>query len=109
MPPELASQVLWVGLVPASLVLGPVWRSLNPLRALSAGLARLGGDPGYELARDYPARLGTGRPPQASWRFCAHDRAVGLFVARDKTRSQYSFLAVMVLYTIGGIALLVGT
>ncbi|MCA1670748.1 MAG: hypothetical protein LC799_00595, partial [Actinobacteria bacterium] len=31
----------WVGLVPASLLLGPVWRALNPLRLLQSGLARL--------------------------------------------------------------------
>jgi len=35
----------WVGLVPASILLGPVWRLLNPLRTLSAGLARLARDP----------------------------------------------------------------
>ncbi|WP_059005671.1 hypothetical protein [Streptomyces specialis] len=29
----------WVGLVPASLLFGPVWRLLNPLRTLAAGLA----------------------------------------------------------------------
>ncbi len=34
---------LWVGLVPASLLLGPVWRVVNPLRTLHAGLARLTG------------------------------------------------------------------
>lgn len=28
--------LLWVGLVPASLLLGPVWRLVNPLRALHA-------------------------------------------------------------------------
>jgi hypothetical protein len=33
--------LLWVGLVPASLLLGPVWRLLNPLRALHRGLAAL--------------------------------------------------------------------
>jgi hypothetical protein len=33
----------WVGLVPASLLLGPVWRAVNPLRTLHAGLARLTG------------------------------------------------------------------
>ena len=33
----------WVGLVPASLLLGPVWRAVNPLRTLYAGLARLTG------------------------------------------------------------------
>jgi len=34
---------LWVGLVPASLLLGPVWGVVNPLRTLHAGLARLTG------------------------------------------------------------------
>jgi hypothetical protein len=33
----------WVGLVPASLLLGPVWARLNPLRTLHAGLARVTG------------------------------------------------------------------
>ena len=43
----------WVGLVPASLLLGPVWRVLNPLRALHKGLAALTGTaPGEDrLAR----------------------------------------------------------
>jgi hypothetical protein len=31
----------WVGLVPASLLLGPVWRAANPLRLLHRGLCRL--------------------------------------------------------------------
>ncbi|MFI5619991.1 hypothetical protein [Streptomyces sp. NPDC051567] len=48
--------LLWAGLVPASLLLGPVWRLLNPLRALyrllSPVLRRHG--PGRPL----PARLG---------------------------------------------------
>jgi hypothetical protein len=35
----------WVGLVPASLLLGPVWRVVNPLRTLHAPLARLTGAP----------------------------------------------------------------
>lgn len=33
----------WVGLVPASLLLGPVWARLNPLRTLYAGIARVTG------------------------------------------------------------------
>ena len=37
----------WVGLVPASLLLGPVWRAANPLRLLHRGLAAfLGSAPG---------------------------------------------------------------
>jgi hypothetical protein len=47
-----------VGLVPASLLLGPIWRLLNPLRTLSAGLARFSGDPDEQGTRQLPARLG---------------------------------------------------
>ena len=39
----------------------------------------------------------------------AHDRAVELFPKRLATRSQYPLLAVMIAYTIGGLALLLGT
>lgn len=34
---------LWVGLIPASLLLGPVWAWVNPLRTLHAGLEKLTG------------------------------------------------------------------
>jgi hypothetical protein len=39
--PRALYVLLWVGLVPASLLLGPVWRVLNPLRLLSGLLRRL--------------------------------------------------------------------
>ena len=39
----------------------------------------------------------------------AHDRAVGLFQGRAAVRGQYPLLVVMVLYTLGGVALLLGT
>lgn len=50
---------MWVGLVPLSLALGPVWRVTNPLRTIHAALARLAGikDPAEGLVR-LPARLG---------------------------------------------------
>jgi hypothetical protein len=44
--------------VPASLLLGPVWRLLNPLRTVSAVIARLTGDHVDEEARGAPARFG---------------------------------------------------
>ncbi|MEU4573402.1 MULTISPECIES: hypothetical protein [Nonomuraea] len=47
--------VFWVGLVPASLLFGPVWRLVNPLRAVHAALARL---PGRRRDREPPAWLG---------------------------------------------------
>lgn len=35
--------LFWVGLVPLSLLFGPVWRLLNPLRAVHAGLSLISG------------------------------------------------------------------
>ncbi|OKI63664.1 hypothetical protein AMK15_14485 [Streptomyces sp. MJM1172] len=46
--------LLWVGLVPASLLLGPVWRLLSPLRALHRLLSGVWRPAGRPL----PARLG---------------------------------------------------
>ncbi|MFB6817754.1 hypothetical protein ACFCV8_24735 [Streptomyces sp. NPDC056347] len=49
--------LLWVGLVPASLLLGPVWRALNPLRTVHLLACRaLRRDPA--AGRPLPARLG---------------------------------------------------
>ncbi|MGR6921778.1 hypothetical protein ACU635_46670 [[Actinomadura] parvosata] len=45
--PYLVYVLFWVGLVPASLLLGPVWRALNPFRLLPD-----------RPRREYPARLG---------------------------------------------------
>ena len=43
---------LWVGLVPASLLLGPVYKALNPLRTLHWLMSRLtGGDPADGIFR----------------------------------------------------------
>ncbi|MGH3381173.1 MAG: hypothetical protein ACRDP6_41215 [Actinoallomurus sp.] len=50
----------WVGLVPASVLAGPVWRRVNPLRSLHAALGRLGRE-----RRAYPERLGYW--PAAAW------------------------------------------
>ncbi|THA74325.1 hypothetical protein E6R60_21145 [Streptomyces sp. A0642] len=55
--PGAAYVLLWVGLVPASLLLGPVWRLLNPLRTLHLlGCRVLGRDPA--AGRPLPPRLG---------------------------------------------------
>ncbi|XVQ15580.1 hypothetical protein ACQP1W_24535 [Spirillospora sp. CA-255316] len=55
----------WVGLVPASVLLGPVWRRVNPLRTLHALLCRITGDGAAEGRRPPPARLGYW--PAACW------------------------------------------
>jgi len=50
--------LFWVGLVPASLVFGPVWRQLNPIRTIHRGIARvLHISPEWGPFR-YPRRLG---------------------------------------------------
>jgi hypothetical protein len=50
--------VLWVGLVPAAVVLGSIYRLCNPLRWLHRGICRVAGiDPATGLM-PYPRRLG---------------------------------------------------
>ena len=50
--------LLWVGLAPASVLLGPVWRAISPVRTINAAFARLtGGDPRRGLFV-YPRWLG---------------------------------------------------
>ncbi|MET9802658.1 hypothetical protein [Streptomyces sp. NPDC006368] len=56
--PGAVHVLFWVGLVPASLLFGPVWRLLNPLRTLHALL------PSLRSARPLPPRLGM-RPAAA--------------------------------------------
>jgi len=51
--------VFWLGLVPASLLLGPIWPAMNPVRTLHLGLARLLGEPPEDAGiRPLPAGLG---------------------------------------------------
>ncbi|MGH3348193.1 MAG: hypothetical protein ACRDO4_14535 [Nocardioides sp.] len=48
----------WVGLVPASVLLGPVWRAISPVRTINALFARLSGSDPDRGMYEYPARLG---------------------------------------------------
>ncbi len=48
----------WVGVLALSLLLGPVWRVVNPLRTLHRGLARLTRGDAERGIRDLPAGLG---------------------------------------------------
>lgn len=50
--------LLWVGLVPASMLLGPVFRAISPARTISMLFARISGVPEGEGLYAYPARLG---------------------------------------------------
>ena len=48
----------WVGLVPASLLFGPVWKAISPVRTINAAFAKLSGSDPDRGVYDYPARLG---------------------------------------------------
>lgn len=50
--------LFWVGLVPVSLLFGPVWRVLNPLRAVHRGIAWALGTPPERGVLPLPKRLG---------------------------------------------------
>jgi hypothetical protein len=50
--------LLWVGLVPASLLLGPFFKAVSPARTISMLFARISGVPEGEGLRAYPERLG---------------------------------------------------
>lgn len=55
--PRALYVLLWVGIVPASLLFGPVWRALNPLRALHRAVAATVGI-SADGVREPPARAG---------------------------------------------------
>lgn len=56
--PYVVYVLFWVGIVPLSLLLGPVWRLVNPLRTLHLLLARAAGRDPAVGHRELPARLG---------------------------------------------------
>ncbi|WP_189825083.1 hypothetical protein [Streptomyces finlayi] len=58
--------LLWVGLVPASLLLGPVWRLLNPLRPLHRLLARVRARASGHPLRPHPLPPRLGQWPAAA-------------------------------------------
>ncbi|MEV5551971.1 hypothetical protein AB0L35_38560 [Streptomyces sp. NPDC052309] len=56
--PAMVYVLFWVGLVPASLLLGPVWRLLNPLRSVHEVVCALTRVPPDEGLRRLPDRVG---------------------------------------------------
>lgn len=48
----------WVGLVPLSLLLGPVWKAISPVRTINLAFARLSGSDPDRGMFTYPERLG---------------------------------------------------
>ncbi|WP_457208118.1 hypothetical protein, partial [Nocardioides sp. P5_C9_2] len=49
---------LWVGMVPLSVLLGPVWKAISPSRTINAVLAKVSGSDPEVGMYTYPARLG---------------------------------------------------
>jgi hypothetical protein len=49
---------IWVGMVPASLLFGRVWRAVSPFRLISTGIAKASGSHPDEGLFSYPERLG---------------------------------------------------
>jgi hypothetical protein len=56
--PWLVYVFLWIGLVVVSVLFGPVWRQLNPLRAIHAGINRLARLDPREGLRPLPPGIG---------------------------------------------------
>lgn len=56
--PYVVYVLFWVGIVPLSLLLGPVWRLVNPLRTVHLLLAKVAGRDPAEGHRELPARIG---------------------------------------------------
>lgn len=48
----------WVGMVPASLLLGPVWKAISPFRAANVAVARLAGTDPEHGVLPYPTVVG---------------------------------------------------
>jgi hypothetical protein len=50
--------VLWVGIVPASLLFGPFYRAVSPARTIHLLIAKAVGQPPAQGVREFPVRLG---------------------------------------------------
>ncbi len=48
----------WVGLVPLSLLFGPVWKAISPVRTINLGFAKISGSDPDRGVFTYPERLG---------------------------------------------------
>ncbi|MBZ5740118.1 hypothetical protein [Nocardioides mangrovi] len=48
----------WVGLVPLSLLLGPVWKAISPVRTINLAFAKVAGSDPERGVLTYPERLG---------------------------------------------------
>ena len=75
--PTFVFVIFWVGMVPLVVVLGNVWRVLNPWRAAADGVAWIAERLGvrWEPLLRYPERLGRWPPRRSSFAFTAYELA----------------------------------
>ncbi|MDQ3538991.1 MAG: hypothetical protein M3415_09390 [Actinomycetota bacterium] len=90
--PRLLFTVLWAGLLPASLLFGPVWRACSPLRGLASLLAE-------QAPRALPAGLGVWPAVVAAVVFSGVEQLSG-----QSAPLVLAFLAVYALAQLAGIA-----
>ncbi len=103
--PGIAYVYFWFGLIPLSLLFGPVWKLLNPLRALHRLVAALAGIRPERGLVALPSWVGYW-PAAAGRVVAAHDRSARLFPRRQAIAGQVPLLVLMVIYTVGGLSLL---
>lgn len=91
--PALLFAVFWVGvLLLGSLLLGPVWRAANPLRAVSSALSRFSGDPDDRFVRAVPEPVGV-------WPAAAM-LAVFVWMEQVVTRQPLTVLVLLAAYVV---------
>jgi hypothetical protein len=75
--PTFVFVIFWVGMVPLVVVLGDVWRVLNPWRAVADAVAWLAGQSGvsWEPLARYPERLGRWPAAALLFAFTAYELA----------------------------------
>lgn len=67
--PTFVFVIFWVGLVPASVLFGDVFRPLNPWRALGRAVGSVAGRARERIRRPYPERLGRWPAAAGLWGF----------------------------------------
>jgi len=97
--PYVVFVLLWVGLVPVSLVAGPVWSTLNPVRTIHLGLSRLLGRAPAQGLLPYPAGWGAWPGAVTLFGFVWLELAAP---GRDRTSVLLAYGAVVVLVAAGG-------
>jgi len=99
--PGVVYVLWWVGLVVCSVVFGPVWRIISPVRTVSYLLS---GHPTVLAS----IKVGSVLLGHVLGVIAAHDRSLRLLSRTHQLTGQLALLLTMVTYTFGGLYLLFG-